>query len=129
MMYENRDPFRMREPGGTLDATHARYTALDPRSSASRWRSSSAMTIDAFFATAADFHRAAASKLTDPLMISGLYGVPADTVQVFLLDQLNAIKISVPRPVVQGAVNDADLHAGRQYVPLLPIEIPPEVRA
>jgi Acyclic terpene utilisation family protein AtuA len=32
MMYENRDPFRMREPGGTLDATDARYTALDPRS-------------------------------------------------------------------------------------------------
>ena len=31
MMYENRDPFRMREPGGTLEATHARYTALDPR--------------------------------------------------------------------------------------------------
>ena len=32
MMYENRDPFRMREPGGTLDATRARYAALDPRS-------------------------------------------------------------------------------------------------
>jgi hypothetical protein len=84
------------------------------------------MTIDAFFASTADFNRAAASPLTDPLVISGLYGVPADTVQVFLLDQLNAIKISLPRPVVQGAVNDADLHAGQQYVPLLPIEIQPE---
>jgi hypothetical protein len=31
MMYENRDPFRMREPAGTLDASHAGYTALDPR--------------------------------------------------------------------------------------------------
>jgi len=84
------------------------------------------MTIDAFFAGAADFHRAAASPLTDPLAIARLYGVPAGAVQVFLLDQLNAIKISVPRPVVQGAVDDADLHAGQQYVPLLPIEIPPE---
>ena len=73
-----------------------------------------------FFASAADFHRAAASPLTDPLVISALYGVPANTVQVFLLDQLNAIKISVPRPVAAGAVNDADLHAGQQYVPLLP---------
>ena len=84
------------------------------------------MTIDAFFATASDFNRAAASPLTDPLVISALYGVPADAVQVFLLDQLNAIKISVPRPVVQGVINDADLHAGQQYVPLLPIDIPPE---
>jgi len=31
MMYENRDPFRMREPAGTLDATGARYTAFDAR--------------------------------------------------------------------------------------------------
>lgn len=31
MLYENRDPFLMREPGGILDATHARYLALDSR--------------------------------------------------------------------------------------------------
>jgi len=83
------------------------------------------MTIDAFFATPEDFQRAASSPLTDPHFISGIYGVPADSVQVFLLGQLNAIKVSVPRPVVQGAVNDADLHAGQQYVPLLSIEIQP----
>jgi len=44
-------------------------------------------------------------------------------VQVFLLDELNAIKVSLPRPVVQGALNDTDLHAGQQYIPLLSIEI------
>jgi hypothetical protein len=31
MMYENADPFRMREPGGTLDTSGACYTALDDR--------------------------------------------------------------------------------------------------
>jgi acyclic terpene utilization AtuA family protein len=31
MMYENVDPFRMREPGGTLDTSAAIYTALDER--------------------------------------------------------------------------------------------------
>lgn len=31
MMYENADPFRMREPAGTLDASRANYTALDDR--------------------------------------------------------------------------------------------------
>jgi hypothetical protein len=29
MLYENRDPFRMREPAGTLDASQATYTAID----------------------------------------------------------------------------------------------------
>lgn len=31
MMYENADPFRMREPDGTLDASDATYLALDDR--------------------------------------------------------------------------------------------------
>ena len=31
MIYENVDPFRMREPTGTLDTSHATYTALDAR--------------------------------------------------------------------------------------------------
>jgi acyclic terpene utilization AtuA family protein len=32
MMYENIDPFRMREPAGTLDVSSAVYTAIDERS-------------------------------------------------------------------------------------------------
>ncbi|MFD2416566.1 acyclic terpene utilization AtuA family protein [Amycolatopsis pigmentata] len=31
MLYENADPFRMREPAGTLNTVHATYTALDDR--------------------------------------------------------------------------------------------------
>lgn len=31
MLYENSDPFRMREPAGTLDASKATYVALDDR--------------------------------------------------------------------------------------------------
>ena len=31
MMYENADPFRMREPAGTLDTSPALYTQIDPR--------------------------------------------------------------------------------------------------
>lgn len=31
MLYENANPFRLTEPGGVLDVTHARYVALDER--------------------------------------------------------------------------------------------------
>jgi hypothetical protein len=31
MLYENADPFQMREPGGTLDTSSALYSALDDR--------------------------------------------------------------------------------------------------
>jgi Domain of unknown function (DUF4387) len=44
-------------------------------------------------------------------------------VKVFVLTDLLAIKISVPRPVVQGSLQDRDMHAGQQYVLLLGLEI------
>jgi hypothetical protein len=40
MLYENSDPFRLTEPGGVLDVTHARYVPLDERTvrvTGSRW--------------------------------------------------------------------------------------------
>ncbi len=40
MLYENSDPFRLTEPGGVLDVTHARYAQKDARTvevTGSRW--------------------------------------------------------------------------------------------
>ena len=41
MLYENADPFRMREPAGTLDTTDATYTAVDNRRARRRAHASS----------------------------------------------------------------------------------------
>jgi hypothetical protein len=81
------------------------------------------LTMDIFFADAAAWARASRSPLTDPLTIGHLYGVDPDHVKVFVLADLLAIKISVPRPVVQGSLQDRDMHAGQQYVPLLGLEV------
>ncbi len=48
MLYENSDPFILYEPGGHLDVTEARYTALDERRvrvSGSKWVSSNTYTV------------------------------------------------------------------------------------
>jgi hypothetical protein len=82
------------------------------------------MTIDAFFDDDSSYQRAASSPLTDPGRISALYGIDIDQVAIYRLPAIRAIKISFPRPVVQGSINDRDLHAGQQYVPLLEIEVP-----
>jgi hypothetical protein len=34
-----------------------------------------------------------------------------------------AIKASMPRPIVQGELEDGDCYGGQQYVPLLQIEV------
>ena len=42
----------------------------------------------------------------------------AEQVRVFPMRELRAIKISFPRPTVQGSFADRDMHSGQQHVPL-----------
>lgn len=82
------------------------------------------LTLDVFAPDAGVYDRVIASPLTDPGTIGRLYAVDPDLVQVFRLPALLAVKISFPRPVVQGALNDRDMHAGQQHIPLLGLPVP-----
>jgi hypothetical protein len=81
------------------------------------------LTLDIFLPDQETYRRVSSSPAADPGTIGELYRVDPDLVEVFLLVDLRAIKISFPRPVVQGSLRDRDMHAGQQYVPLLTIEI------
>jgi hypothetical protein len=82
------------------------------------------VTIDIFLPDATTYERAAAtSELTDVDAIADRYDVSPDTVKVFRLPDLHAIKLSFPRRSAQGGAHDRDMHAGQQYVPLLGIDI------
>ncbi|MGZ9039111.1 MAG: DUF4387 family protein, partial [Burkholderiales bacterium] len=39
-------------------------------------------------------------------------------------DAANAIKITIPRPIVSGDVNDTDVYGGQQHGPLVDVEVP-----
>jgi hypothetical protein len=60
----------------------------------------------------------------DEQVIARLYRVPAGTVQVFRLPDLNVVKVSFPRPVPQGSLHDRDIHAGQHHVPLALLPLP-----
>jgi hypothetical protein len=81
------------------------------------------VTIDVFCGDESVYSRVVHSRVTDPSTIEELYGVERDDIQIFGLPELHVIKISFPRTVVQGALEDRDLHAGQQYVPLSCLEI------
>ncbi len=82
------------------------------------------ITIDAFFADQSGYDRAIASTVTEPATIAQRYAVTPDSVRIFELPDLLAVKISFPRPGAQGGIGDRDMHAGQQHVPLLDLEIP-----
>ncbi len=75
------------------------------------------VTIDIFLPDASAYERAAASVLTDVVVIAARYDVSRSTVTVFRLPGLHAIKISFPRPSPKGGTHDRDMHSGQQYVP------------
>jgi hypothetical protein len=81
------------------------------------------MTLDVFFETKEDFYTIADRNIITPELISGLFGTPPEQVRIFLCDNVNTIKISIPRPVIQGSLDDKDIHAGQQYVLLSNVEV------
>lgn len=81
------------------------------------------LTIDVICDTAKDYARVVDSALTDPIAIAQIYGADPATIRIFTIRSLHAVKISLPRPTVQGSIHDRDAHAGQQFVPLLDVPI------
>jgi hypothetical protein len=82
------------------------------------------VTLEVFLRDAAGYAVVAAPGFLDAAVIAGLYGVAAETVQIFRIPELNVVKISFPRPVVQGSLHDRDIHAGQHHVPLALLPLP-----
>jgi hypothetical protein len=82
------------------------------------------MTMETFMRDEAGYAIAADQDFLNEHVISELYGVPEDQVQIFRIPELKVVKISFPRPVPQGGLRDRDLHCGQQHVPLAVLPVP-----
>jgi Domain of unknown function (DUF4387) len=81
------------------------------------------MTLEAFMPDDESYRIADALITTD--LIAELYQMAPESLQVFRIPQLRVIKVSFPRPVVQGSLHDTDMHAGQHHVPLANTPVPP----
>jgi hypothetical protein len=81
------------------------------------------LTFEIFLRSKEDYDKLVAMDVVTPELISRLYGPPANEVQIFFCENINIIKISIPRPVIQGSLQDKDLHGGQQSVLLANVEI------
>ncbi len=66
------------------------------------------ITIDVFCGTEPAF-RAVSGKL-DTARVADLTGTPLQLVKRFDIAELMVVKLSIPRPVVQGSRDDRDMH-------------------
>ena len=81
------------------------------------------MTLEAFMPDEESYRVADALITTE--LISELYHVPPASLQIFRIPELRVVKVSFPRPVVQGSLRDRDIHAGQHHVPLANTTVPP----
>lgn len=79
------------------------------------------LTVDIFCGTPAAFARVAAGLET--ARIAALFGVGPETMKRFDIPSLNVVKLSVPRPVVQGTRADRDMHGAAWAVLVEEMEI------
>jgi hypothetical protein len=83
------------------------------------------LTLDIFCNTDEDYQCIADAGVITAERIAGLYRVASESVRIFRLPALRVVKISFPRPTVQGGVLDRDMHAGQQHVPLQRLSLQP----
>jgi hypothetical protein len=77
------------------------------------------LTIDLFFADAETREGFMAAGVFSAERIGALYGVDPAQVQVFELADIDALKISFPRPTPSGEFGDTDITGGQQYAILV----------
>jgi hypothetical protein len=65
-----------------------------------------------------------ADRLINADVIAELYRVPPASIQIFRIPVLRVLKVSFPRPLVQGSLHDRDMHAGQHHVPLASLLLP-----
>jgi hypothetical protein len=80
-------------------------------------------TLDVFLPDDVTYRLVAESPNLSDDVIARLYRVAVEDVKIFRLPSIRVVKISFPRPTTQGGVEDRDMHAGQQHVPLAELEL------
>lgn len=82
------------------------------------------LTFDIMFKDAEGFEKVRNGGRLSAELFSRLYGAPLDKIRIFVLPPLLTIKVTIPRPVFSGELEDGDMYGGQFHGPLvrLPIE-------
>ena len=82
------------------------------------------LTFDIIFKDRAGYEKVRDANLINAEWFAKTYRLSADVVQVINYDPAIAIKVTIPRPIISGDTNDADVYGGQQYGPLVTLEVP-----
>ena len=82
------------------------------------------LTFDVIFKDHVTYQRVRDAHLINAQWFAGKYRLKPEVVSIINYDAASAIKITIPRPVISGDIDDTDVFGGQQHGPLVDIEIP-----
>ena len=81
------------------------------------------LTFDVMFDDDGSYEAVTRAGILSTDFFAQTYACSAEHVRVFHCPRARAIKVTIPRPSVQGMFGDPDLHGGQQHAPLLGLRI------
>ncbi len=82
------------------------------------------LTFDVIFKDRATYERVRDAKVINAAWFAKTYRLTPEVVSVINYDAASAIKVTIPRPVISGDIDDTDVFGGQQYGPLVDLEVP-----
>jgi len=80
------------------------------------------LTMDIIFKDFDTYEKVKGQKVINEQLISRLYQIPKDDISSIInFDPAKAIKITIKRPLVAGAIGESDVYGAQQHAPLLSI--------
>lgn len=86
------------------------------------------LTLDVMFPSEAVYRRVRDAGIFTPASVAALYRIPVERVlKVVHYEPAWAVKATIVRPLVSGAVGETDVYGAQQHAPLLDMELPAEL--
>jgi hypothetical protein len=82
------------------------------------------LTLDIIFKERFWFEQALRQELINPSLIAKLYNISkTDVLSIVAFEPANAIKATIRRPLVSGAIGETDVYGAQQHAPLLSLTL------
>jgi len=81
------------------------------------------LTFDVIFKDHEMYEKVRDAKTINAEWFAKTYRLTPEVVTIINYDAASAIKITIPRPVISGDVDDTDVFGGQQYGPLVELEV------
>lgn len=82
------------------------------------------LTFDVIFKDKATYEKVRDARVINAAWFAKTYRLTPEVVSVINYDAASAIKVTIPRPVISGDIDDTDVFGGQQYGPLVDLEVP-----